>query len=190
VYYNNLETSEEVLSMISEAKNDEADALSYFVQASKKGKGLFKDYTVNNDLDLDMIGIDGWLIAKNNKKISAQVKTYKFKEDYAIKKGWWDEGQVACVEITGGPKSSCFLKNFQSDLTIFYYPGVKSKKYHTIYPFESEVIIDFASKWKSNCYAPGRLCKNIRSRGSFVTVTLEKLEEYRINYFRSKNHLQ
>jgi hypothetical protein len=170
---------DEILNMLETAKKDEHEAMRLFVEKNNDCAG----FVPNDDLELDKKGIDGWVVGKNGKRLAVQVKTYTFAEQYAINKGWWNAGQVACVELSGGVASACFLKECLADLVIFYYPGVESKCFHKIYAIEAEVVVQFAKDWDKGVDTPGRFCYNNRSKGSFVTVTLEDLAEYRAQYY-------
>ena len=171
--------SNEIAQMLEQAKQDEEAAIKLFVENSEDYVGYF----INEHLSLDKRGVDGWIIDKDGNTLKVQVKTYQFAEDHAIKKGWWSQGQVCCVEMSGGVASACFLKECLADLVLFYYPGVKSKCFHKVYPVEAEVVVQLAKDWDYKGRGPGRFCFNNRSKGSFITITLEDLAEYRADYY-------
>ena len=183
-------SNEETVSLINEAKDvHEPEALTMLTEAPSTPWTHWKP---NEDVTLDKLGVDAWIYSEESGVEAAQVKTYKFDEDYAVSKGWWDRGQVACIELSGGTQSACFLKQCEADQVIFYYPGVTPEsKWCRLLVIEAEVVISLAkTHWANRNLpkfkqqpVPGWYRNNNRSKGSFVVITLDDLKAYRKAFY-------
>ena len=182
-------TSKETVALIHEAKDvHEPQALDLLVNNPSR----WNKWEPNENVELDKLGVDAWIYSQESGKEAAQVKTYKFDEDYAVRKGWWSNGQVACIELSGGVASACFLKECEADQVIFYYPGVSvESQWRRLLVIEAEVVISLAKgHWEDRTKPafkkrnlPGQFRNNNHSHGSFIVITLEDLILYRNAFY-------
>ena len=183
---------------LQEGKRAEKEVLQLI---SRTNKDSVIGSTHITDVALDKQGIDCYITGSDGSVYSADVKSYTFDINVAENRGWFNQGQVLCLETAGGPRSACFSEHWKpTDLVLYFWTGMHPKKIgldkfqkylnkgytsHLIFEYSyAHFLTEDADMIASNNRGT-KVMGNNSSRGSFLNITVETLLKLRTNWVQS-----
>jgi hypothetical protein len=183
---------------LQEGKRAEKEVLKLI---SRTNKDSVIGSTHITDVALDKQGIDCYITGSDGSVYSADVKSYTFQIHVAENRGWFNQGQVLCLEVAGGPQSACFSEHWKpTDLVLYFWAGMNPKKIgldkfqkylnkgytsHLIFEYSFAHYLTENSDEIASNFRGAKLLGNNYSKGSFLNITVETLLEIRKNWIKA-----